>query len=120
CHAPALTCECPQKAPTGMHGCREELSFARVVCTGKKFAFVKQSLDFRIGLVEVIRNCEITLGAPEDAGPRLLVEGDELGDRCSRLRDNYLFSQRHPLQELGKVSFSLVYVDFHCLNYGLS
>jgi len=85
----------------------------------EKVTFMKQFLYLWIGFIEVIRDNEFSLGTTEDSGLRLM-NCDQLRHRLSSLSDDDLFSQSDSRQELGKIGLSLVDVDFHTLNNGLS
>jgi hypothetical protein len=74
---------------------------------------VEQFVNFRIGIVEIVRNGEVTLRAAEDPLLRRLFQWHELSDRGSRLGDNHFFPQCDALEQTGEMSFRLVDVDFH-------
>ncbi len=78
----------------------------------EQVTFMKQFLYLWIGLIEVIRDREFSLGTTEDSSLRLM-NCNQLGNRLSGLGDDDLFAESNPLQELGKMGLSFVDVDFH-------
>jgi hypothetical protein len=73
--------------------CRGASSFTGNIFCGENLAFIKEGFDFWIGLIEIVRNGELTLCAPENSGFGLLVERHKLGYRSARLGDDYFFAQ---------------------------